>query len=126
MHLFDIDIPGEIHFRESNVLSPGNEPIAFDTGELQLIQQNLNKGYIGDRSFFSCGEVFFFPKVFLKPMESPYQTKKNTLKCIIILFCTHIDVFFFNCDMATAILVVYKMYNGCSSDLHSKLYSKSK
>nr|XP_018912339.1 PREDICTED: omega-amidase NIT2 [Bemisia tabaci]XP_018912340.1 PREDICTED: omega-amidase NIT2 [Bemisia tabaci] len=31
MHLFDIDIPGGITFKESEVLSPGNTPCIFDT-----------------------------------------------------------------------------------------------
>ena len=31
MHLFDIDIPGKITFRESDVLSPGNEVTTFTT-----------------------------------------------------------------------------------------------
>ncbi|EDV26176.1 Omega-amidase NIT2 [Trichoplax sp. H2] len=31
MHLFDIDVPGKITFRESDVLSPGNEFATFDT-----------------------------------------------------------------------------------------------
>ncbi|KAG5890845.1 hypothetical protein JTB14_016278 [Gonioctena quinquepunctata] len=30
MHLFDIDIPGKITFKESDVLSPGNELVTFD------------------------------------------------------------------------------------------------
>ena len=32
MHLFDIDVPGKIRFQESEVLSPGNELMTFDTG----------------------------------------------------------------------------------------------
>jgi omega-amidase len=31
MHLFDIDIPGKITFKESTVLSPGDELTCFDT-----------------------------------------------------------------------------------------------
>jgi len=31
MHLFDIDVPGKITFKESDSLSPGNEPTVFDT-----------------------------------------------------------------------------------------------
>ncbi len=31
MHLFDITIPGKIEFRESAVLSPGNDPTVFPT-----------------------------------------------------------------------------------------------
>lgn len=31
MHLFDVNIPGKIEFRESNVLSPGNHITTFDT-----------------------------------------------------------------------------------------------
>lgn len=30
VHLFDIDIPGKIKFKESEVLSPGNKPTVFD------------------------------------------------------------------------------------------------
>ena len=33
MHLFDFDVPGEITFRESDTLSPGNQLMMFDTGE---------------------------------------------------------------------------------------------
>lgn len=32
-HLFDIDIPGKIKFKESEVLSPGNKVTLFDTPE---------------------------------------------------------------------------------------------
>lgn len=31
MHLFDIDVPGKITFKESEVLSPGNDFLAFET-----------------------------------------------------------------------------------------------
>jgi omega-amidase len=31
IHLFDIDVPGKITFKESEVLSPGNEQTIFDT-----------------------------------------------------------------------------------------------
>ena len=38
VHLFDIDIPGKIKFKESEVLSPGNKLTTFDTqyGKLGL------------------------------------------------------------------------------------------
>ena len=38
VHLFDIDIPGKIKFKESEVLSPGNKLATFDTqyGKLGL------------------------------------------------------------------------------------------
>lgn len=32
MHLFDIDIPDGIRFQESEVLTPGNDFLTFDTG----------------------------------------------------------------------------------------------
>ena len=32
MHLFDIDIPGKIHFHESEKLSLGNKLATFETG----------------------------------------------------------------------------------------------
>ena len=34
MHLFDIDVPGGIRFQESEVLSPGNRFLTFDTGKI--------------------------------------------------------------------------------------------
>lgn len=34
MHLFDVDIPGEITFRESDVFSPGNELTSFQFGDV--------------------------------------------------------------------------------------------
>ena len=33
VHLFDIDIPGKITFKESTNLSPGNQFTTFDTRE---------------------------------------------------------------------------------------------
>ena len=36
-HLFDIDIPGGLTFKESDVLSPGNSLLSFDTGIVQII-----------------------------------------------------------------------------------------
>ena len=33
MHLFDIDVPDGIRFQESEVLSPGNGFLTFDTGK---------------------------------------------------------------------------------------------
>ena len=33
MHLFDIDVPGKITFRESDILSPGDQFATFDTGK---------------------------------------------------------------------------------------------
>lgn len=36
MHLFDIDIPGKITFKESEVLSPGNLFTTFETRELSV------------------------------------------------------------------------------------------
>lgn len=37
VHLFDISIPGKIHFIESDVLSPGNEPTLVDMPEFGLL-----------------------------------------------------------------------------------------
>ena len=36
MHMFDIDVPGGIRFQESEVLSPGNGFLTFDTGIIYL------------------------------------------------------------------------------------------
>ena len=36
MHLFDIDVPGGIKFTESDILSPGNELVMFQSGEYIL------------------------------------------------------------------------------------------
>lgn len=36
MHLFDIDIPGKITFKESDVLSPGNSLGTFKIGECKI------------------------------------------------------------------------------------------
>ena len=36
-HIFDIDIPGRQTFKESDVLSPGNQLLAFDTGQLSSV-----------------------------------------------------------------------------------------
>ena len=33
MHLFDIDVPGRIKFTESDILSPGNELVTFQSGD---------------------------------------------------------------------------------------------
>lgn len=33
VHLFDIDIPGKQSFKESDVLSPGNNLLSYDTGK---------------------------------------------------------------------------------------------
>ena len=33
MHLFDIDVPGGIKFKESTILSPGNDFLTFDIGK---------------------------------------------------------------------------------------------
>lgn len=40
VHLFDIDIPGKQYFKESDVLSPGNKLLSFDTGKL------INRHYL--------------------------------------------------------------------------------
>ena len=37
MHMFDIDVPGGIRFQESEVLSPGNEFLTFDTGTCTIL-----------------------------------------------------------------------------------------
>ena len=37
MHMFDIDVPGGIRFQESEVLSPGNGFLTFDTGKSTLL-----------------------------------------------------------------------------------------
>ena len=37
MHLFDIDIPGKITFKESDTLTGGNELATFDTGEFVCV-----------------------------------------------------------------------------------------
>ncbi|OPZ89105.1 MAG: 2-oxoglutaramate amidase [Firmicutes bacterium ADurb.Bin419] len=36
MHLFDIDIPGKIEFRESDILSPGNDVTVVDMGYCKI------------------------------------------------------------------------------------------
>lgn len=35
IHLFDVDMPGELSFRESDNLSPGSKFCLFDTGKQQ-------------------------------------------------------------------------------------------
>ena len=42
MHLFDIDIPGGIRFKESEVLSPGNSFLTFDTGNAPFLPPYLS------------------------------------------------------------------------------------
>lgn len=37
IHLFDIDIPGQIRFQESESLSPGNSLTTVDTGSTSTI-----------------------------------------------------------------------------------------
>ena len=34
MHMFDVNVPGGIRFQESEVLSPGNGFLTFDTGTI--------------------------------------------------------------------------------------------
>ena len=41
IHLFDIDIPGKQRFKESEVLSPGNKPLSFDTGGIAATNHEL-------------------------------------------------------------------------------------
>ncbi|XP_062537050.1 omega-amidase NIT2-like [Armigeres subalbatus] len=36
MHLFDMDIPGTCTFKESSVLTPGNEFLTFNVGEVKI------------------------------------------------------------------------------------------
>lgn len=36
VHLFDIDIPGKVSFKESDTLSPGPSPTVIDTGAGRL------------------------------------------------------------------------------------------
>ncbi|CAG9857620.1 unnamed protein product [Phyllotreta striolata] len=36
MHLFDIDIPGKITFKESDILSAGNQPVTFDMHDVKI------------------------------------------------------------------------------------------
>eukprot|EP00794_Sanderia_malayensis_P011165 gene11165-12338_t len=36
IHLFDIDIPGKIRFKESEVLSPGHDLVMFDAGPCKI------------------------------------------------------------------------------------------
>lgn len=36
IHLFDIDIPGKITFKESDVLSPGNQITVFETDKCKV------------------------------------------------------------------------------------------
>ena len=40
--MFDIDVPGGIRFQESEVLSPGNGFLTFDTGKSTLIFYSLH------------------------------------------------------------------------------------
>ena len=46
IHLFDVDVPGKITFRESEALSPGNSLTTIDTGINNIIQMCCMK--------FSC------------------------------------------------------------------------
>lgn len=36
MHLFDIDVPGEITFKESDSFSPGNDVTTFETDKCKV------------------------------------------------------------------------------------------
>ena len=85
VHLFDIDIPGKQRFKESDVLSPGNNLLSFDTGiinprracaarvtvlglcvcyhffchrALQCTQQDIPSASVGHEKVFKFG-VFF-------------------------------------------------------------------
>jgi omega-amidase len=42
IHMFDIDIPGKITFKESNVKSPGNRLTTFETGRMNNKLKVLN------------------------------------------------------------------------------------
>ncbi|KAK9142217.1 hypothetical protein Syun_011617 [Stephania yunnanensis] len=37
LHLFDVDIPGELYFKESDFYMPGDEPTIVDTGIIKLL-----------------------------------------------------------------------------------------
>ena len=49
VHVFDVDIPSKNTFTESDVFSPGNKLLAFDTGQLFLLCMNSKNHY-----FISC------------------------------------------------------------------------
>ncbi|XP_039255801.2 omega-amidase NIT2-like [Styela clava] len=53
MHLFDIDIPGKITFKESEVLSPGNDFATFDAFSIKI-----GLGICYDIRFAEIGQVY--------------------------------------------------------------------
>lgn len=52
MHLFDIDIPGKIKFKESDVLSPGNDITTFE-----LCGMKIGIGICYDLRFFEMAAL---------------------------------------------------------------------
>ena len=53
MHLFDIDIPGKITFKESEALTPGNEFISFETP-----WTNVGIGICYDMRFADLAQIY--------------------------------------------------------------------
>lgn len=55
MHLFDIDIPGGITFKESDILHGGNEPVVFDIDEANV---KVGLGICYDMRFEELAKVY--------------------------------------------------------------------
>lgn len=43
IHLFDIDIPGKITFKESKMLTAGETPTVVDTGIFSILLSGINQ-----------------------------------------------------------------------------------
>ena len=56
MHLFDIDIPGKQKFKESDILSPGDKLLSFDTSQYNYLHRR-NKKILGKL----IGDVLCYP-----------------------------------------------------------------
>lgn len=53
IHLFDIDIPGKMTFKESDVLSPGDSPVTFNIGPCKV-----GLGICYDMRFFELAAIY--------------------------------------------------------------------
>lgn len=73
MHLFDIDIPGGITFKESEVLSPGNTPCIFDTEYCKI-------------GIGICYDIRFFELAALYRKAGKYVMKYSLFYLLVYLF----------------------------------------
>lgn len=105
MHLFDIDVPGEITFTESDVLSPGKSLVTFQSGDYPtMVIMHCPMSFSLDCA--SCVKEIDHMCLFAKALFNHDHYTELTIGRVLILQLTG-AMFVFHTFKAVVFLIIF-------------------